>query len=487
MSATFHLALPYLDPAQAQKHVTHNEALRLLDGLTHLSLLSRTLTAPPQSPLEGARYLIGAAPSGLFTGRAGQIAHYIDGGWLFSQPQSGWTCFIESESSHFVFDGTNWRSFVFAFDNLQNLKSLGIGTVSDASNPLAVKLNTCLFTSLSSTEGGSGDLRFKLNKESASATSSQLYQSNWSGRAETGLMGDDHFRIKVSADGSVWRTALDVDPLSGQVSFPSGLATSPSPSSGLVAVNRIINGAFQINQRAYASGTFVSLNTYMHDRWKAGLVGCAYSFTQNSADTLITITQGSLIQIIEGANIAAGSYTLSWQGTSRGRLNGGSFSASPLTIDNLANGATLVVEFNTGTLSDVMLTQGSTQSAFQRRMLQDELALCRRYYRRKLSAYQYEPIALLNSRAANSVPAMLWSFDQPMRIAPACSVSGFADLILAAANGTSIGPLSAATFQSSVNGISISNITAGINPGLSDAVQLSFAAAGKWIDASAEF
>jgi hypothetical protein len=33
MTVTPHLALPLMAAAQAQKHVTHNEALRLLDGL----------------------------------------------------------------------------------------------------------------------------------------------------------------------------------------------------------------------------------------------------------------------------------------------------------------------------------------------------------------------------------------------------------------------------------------------------------------------
>ena len=45
-----HLLLPYLLAAQAQKHVTVNEALRLLDGLVQLAVLDRHLTAPPASP-----------------------------------------------------------------------------------------------------------------------------------------------------------------------------------------------------------------------------------------------------------------------------------------------------------------------------------------------------------------------------------------------------------------------------------------------------
>lgn len=32
-----HLNLPYIQPAQAQKHVTHNEAIELLDLIVHLT------------------------------------------------------------------------------------------------------------------------------------------------------------------------------------------------------------------------------------------------------------------------------------------------------------------------------------------------------------------------------------------------------------------------------------------------------------------
>jgi hypothetical protein len=41
---TPHLQLPYILASQAQKRVTHNEALRILDGLVQLSV--RDLSAP---------------------------------------------------------------------------------------------------------------------------------------------------------------------------------------------------------------------------------------------------------------------------------------------------------------------------------------------------------------------------------------------------------------------------------------------------------
>ena len=57
--------LPYLLAAQAQKHVTHNEALRLLDGLVQLAVLDRDLTAPPGAPADGDRYIVASAPQAL--------------------------------------------------------------------------------------------------------------------------------------------------------------------------------------------------------------------------------------------------------------------------------------------------------------------------------------------------------------------------------------------------------------------------------------
>ena len=62
--ATTHLLLPYILPAQAQKHVNHNEALRILDGLVQLSVLDRVLSEPPGSPADGDRYIVGSGATG---------------------------------------------------------------------------------------------------------------------------------------------------------------------------------------------------------------------------------------------------------------------------------------------------------------------------------------------------------------------------------------------------------------------------------------
>ena len=68
MTETTHLGLPYLAAAQAQKHVTHNEALSRLDAVVQLAVIDTTLTVPPGSPAEGDRYIVADGATGAWAG-----------------------------------------------------------------------------------------------------------------------------------------------------------------------------------------------------------------------------------------------------------------------------------------------------------------------------------------------------------------------------------------------------------------------------------
>ena len=214
MSETPLLKLPLLEAAQAQKHVTHNEALMLLDAALHLSVLSRALNAPPDGAAEGARYLIGPAPTGAWAGRAGLLAILQGGGWNFLGPRAGWRLWVEDERRFLLFDGADWIDLRAAQD-LASVQRLGINATADDANRLAVASPAVLFT-----HAGNG-VQAKLNKSAAGDTASLLFQSGWSGRAELGLAGDDDFRLKVSADGGAWREALVIDRVTGAVSMPA--------------------------------------------------------------------------------------------------------------------------------------------------------------------------------------------------------------------------------------------------------------------------
>ncbi|HHS89142.1 MAG TPA: DUF2793 domain-containing protein [Rhodobacteraceae bacterium] len=118
---TPNLALPYIAAAQAQKHVTHNEALDRLDGLVQLSLKDRDLTAPPASPAEGDRYIVAAGATGAWAGWDGDLALFSVGAWLRLVPSEGWRVWVEDEGVLVVCAGGAWLTLKVVL----NLLALG--------------------------------------------------------------------------------------------------------------------------------------------------------------------------------------------------------------------------------------------------------------------------------------------------------------------------------------------------------------------------
>jgi Protein of unknown function (DUF2793) len=212
MSDTVNLKLPFIAPQQAQKHITHNEALAALDRLVHLTVLDRNLAAPPASPTEGARFIVAATPTGAWAGKANQIAVWNEGTWQFHTPNEGWLVWVADEDMILAYDGIQWAQLPAA----AGTSLFGINTTADTSNRLAVSSPASLFN-----HAGNGH-QLKLNKALAADTASILMQAGFSGRAEIGLTGDDDFRFKVSPNGSTWKDAIRLDRTTGRVSFPSG-------------------------------------------------------------------------------------------------------------------------------------------------------------------------------------------------------------------------------------------------------------------------
>jgi len=176
MTTTPHLALPLIAAAQAQKHVTHNEALFAVDALLHCAVNDKDLAVPPASPAEGDRYIVGGAATGAWAGKTGQVAARQDGVWRFYPPQAGWIAFVVDELQLYHFNGTAWAAGVVAITNLQNLTLLGIGTAADATNPFSTKLNNVLHAGKTVAEGGTGNIQAKISKENAAKTASHLFR-----------------------------------------------------------------------------------------------------------------------------------------------------------------------------------------------------------------------------------------------------------------------------------------------------------------------
>jgi Protein of unknown function (DUF2793) len=218
METTGRLDLPLIMPSQAQKHVTHNEALTLLDGIIHLVITAAGLLSPPVGAPPDAVYLTGTPAAGAWFGQDAKLALNTAAGWRFAAPVRGMTALFAADASVRIFDQNSWTP-MGNFLGALNPAQLGVNTGADAVNKLAVRSNTALFTALNTGDGGTGDMQIKLNKEAAGDTASLLLQDGFSGRAEIGLAGDDNFSIKVSPDGASWQTALAIDRTSGLVTL----------------------------------------------------------------------------------------------------------------------------------------------------------------------------------------------------------------------------------------------------------------------------
>jgi hypothetical protein len=203
-------------------------------------------------------------------------------------------------------------------------------------------------------------------------------------------------------------------------------------------INAIINGNFQVNQRGVSGTVTLAAGAYGHDRWKAGASGCTYTFATVNNVTTLTITAGSLIQVIEGLNLYSGTYALSWSGTAQGKIGAGSYSGSGVT-GSVTGGTNLNIEFNTGTLSLVQFEPGTEVSPFERRDYGRELMMAQRYYWRTLIAGSG------NAGGGGSIPRVSFSYPQTMRAAPTLSwVSGgsYADGVATEGSVTALGTVS---------------------------------------------
>ncbi len=230
------LALPFILPAQAQKHVTHNEALTRLDLVTQLTVMAFGATQPPSLPAEGEIWALGPGASGAWAGHDGALAAWIGDSWQFITPAPGWRA--ASGTDLRIWTGSAWTPLATA--DLENVPGLGVNTGFDATNRLSVSAPATLL----SHEGA--DHQLKINKAAPGDTASLLFQTDWAGRAEMGLAGSDDFAVKVSADGALWNDGLVVDAASGAVTMPNGASIDGVLTGSVVAQSSVDNTAGRV-------------------------------------------------------------------------------------------------------------------------------------------------------------------------------------------------------------------------------------------------
>jgi len=226
------LSLPFILPSQAQKHVTHNEALTRLDIAAQLVVEAIGASSPPAAPEPGQVWALGPVPTGDWAGQGDTLAAFVNESWLFVTPGEGWRALDKSDGRLYRRAGAGWEPL--APPLLDNLDGVGINTTHDSINRLAVSAPATLFDH----EGAGHQL--KINKATAGDTASLLFQTDFGGRAEMGTSGSDDFAVKVSADGTAWLTALRFEAATGLAT-----GTAVQQDAGDATPGRLMaNGAF---------------------------------------------------------------------------------------------------------------------------------------------------------------------------------------------------------------------------------------------------
>lgn len=335
------LALSYLAPSQAQKHVTVNETFRRLDALVQLTVSSRSISAEPASPAEGEAYILppGASGAAWSAFGASDIAVFQDGAWARIAPAPGFCAFAIDETTLVAYDGASWSPV--SGGAAVSAPIFGVNTSADTTNRLAVKTDAALFSHDDVTPGA-GDIRIIVNKSAAAKTASHLFQNGFSGRAELGLTGDDDFHLKVSANGAAWKEAIVVDKDSGFLSVLYG-SEPPFPVSisagatGTIALNgRSINpaGLWAETTSGRSGFLFVNNNNFLPDGSNNNSTFAfwyPYDTGSNAAYKVFRISKGATLADTFWVNVDGGAVFGTPTGGDKG---GGAINAQAVYDDN---------------------------------------------------------------------------------------------------------------------------------------------------------
>jgi len=109
-SASSRYGLPLLFAGQAQKEFFVNQAHALIDTLLHPAIEGEA-DDPPAAPEEGESWLVGPAPAGAWAERAGCLASFQAGAWIFAEPRDGLRVFDRGTGQDIRYRG-GWQRAV---------------------------------------------------------------------------------------------------------------------------------------------------------------------------------------------------------------------------------------------------------------------------------------------------------------------------------------------------------------------------------------
>ena len=222
------LALPFVAPAQAQKHIPVNEALRRLDILAQITVASRHQNVPPEDPAEGEAYIAPTGAAGAWAGADNQIHVFQDGTWEAFAPQTGWTAWVEDENDCVIWDGVAWKKLLSALTSdciavnsdtnttlfaAKGSNAIEVETASNSVNPVIAfkdgspgQVRIGAFNFLNGTGGAVGQLAYFFNETSPA---DQQFRVLVNGGVRLACFGDGSVVVGSPAGGRKGAGALN--------------------------------------------------------------------------------------------------------------------------------------------------------------------------------------------------------------------------------------------------------------------------------------
>lgn len=102
------LGLPLIHSGQAQKEITHNEALLLLDVLINPVVQAIDARYPPEDAELGQLFIIAANPAEEFANHQHELALKLEHGWRFIAPRKWLEITVDADGSKYCWNGEYW-------------------------------------------------------------------------------------------------------------------------------------------------------------------------------------------------------------------------------------------------------------------------------------------------------------------------------------------------------------------------------------------
>ena len=105
--------------------------MQLIDLALAAAVDGAPLNEPPAAPVAGQCFLVGAAPTGAWTGHAHALAGYTESGWRFVAAIEGMRVVDVASRSIATFIGGSWEFGVLPGPRLAAIAEPGGGSVVD--------------------------------------------------------------------------------------------------------------------------------------------------------------------------------------------------------------------------------------------------------------------------------------------------------------------------------------------------------------------